>query len=538
MCHTPDSQSMREPKVEMTSPDPQADWEDDFSETFEEIPLHVAIWTYLGHALLILFGQIREFLRTVRVEKLKGTVEPAIKGFVPLYQDWSGFAKRNFYRRIQDCWNQPISSVAGPEIDLMERKSDDYNWNLKFTGKTKRVLNFGSYNYLGFAENSGPCVESVAKCSAKYGVGVCASLQEMGYLDLHKELDSVIAEYLGVEAAITLPMGFATNSMNMPSLVEKGCLILSDELNHCSLILGARLSGACIQTFKHNNMKDLEEKLRESIVTGQPKTHKPWRKVLIVVEGVYSMEGSVICLPEVLRLKKKYKAYVYLDEAHSIGAMGPRGKGVVDYFGLDPRDVDVMMGTFTKSFGSCGGYIGGTKELINHLRLHSHASIYSCTMSPPVIQQIISSCRIIMGHDGTDMGKRRISQLKWNLRYFRRRLHEMGLIVYGNKDSPVVPVILCMLSKIGAFGRECLKRGLGTVVVSYPATPILLSRARFCISAMHSKEMLDKAIDIIDEVADLVNIKYSKRKISKYMYTEDDIKLIGFHIDPIRWTGN
>ncbi|KAL5008181.1 hypothetical protein ScPMuIL_013762 [Solemya velum] len=381
MCLKKQAQALSEPRklVDMTTHYPQADLADDFYETFEKIPLHVAIITYIGTVLVIFIGYIREFLRAVGIEKLKGTMEPMIEGFVPMYQDWSGFFNRNIYRRVQDCFNQPLSSVAGTEINLIERTSNDHNWNLEFTGETKKVLNFGSYNYLGFAENTGPCVEAVAKCSAEYGVGICASRQEMGYLDLHKELDELTAEYLGVDAAITFPMGFASNSMNMPSLVQKGSLILSDELNHCSLILGARLSGACIQTFKHNNMEDLEEKLRAAIVAGHPRTSRRWKKILIVVEGVYSMEGSVICLPEVLRLKKKYKAYVYLDEAHSIGAMGSRGRGIVDYFGLDPKDVDVMMGTFTKSFGSSGGYIGGTKKLINHLRLHSHASIYSNT---------------------------------------------------------------------------------------------------------------------------------------------------------------
>ncbi|EDL02946.1 serine palmitoyltransferase, long chain base subunit 2, isoform CRA_b, partial [Mus musculus] len=153
----------------------------------------------------------------------------------------------------------------------------------------------------------------------------------------------------------------------------QGCLILSDELNHASLVLGARLSGATIRIFKHNNMQSLEKLLKDAIVYGQPRTRRPWKKILILVEGIYSMEGSIVRLPEVIALKKKYKAYLYLDEAHSIGALGPSGRGVVDYFGLDPEDVDVMMGTFTKSFGASGGYIGGKKELIDYLRTHSHS---------------------------------------------------------------------------------------------------------------------------------------------------------------------
>ncbi|KAL3873457.1 hypothetical protein ACJMK2_036572 [Sinanodonta woodiana] len=495
-----------------------------YFESFEETPLHIAIWTYLGYGLLVVFGHIRDFLRDIGIEKIKSCTEPRLSGFVPLYQSWESFYTRNLYRRIRDCWNRPICSVAGAEMEILERTTNDHGWNFKLTDKKKKVMNFGSYNYLGFAENKGPCADAVEENVHHWGLSSGASRQELGYQEIHKQLDKLVAEFLGVEAAITVPMGFATNSMNMPCLVGKGCLILSDEINHASLVLGSRLSGATIYTFKHNNMKDLEAKLRDAVISGQPRTHRPWKKILIVVEGVYSMEGSIIDLPEVIRLKKKYKAYLYLDEAHSMGAMGPHGRGVVDYFGLDPKDVDVMMGTFTKSFGASGGYIGGTKRLINHLRLHSHAAMYSLSMPPPVVQQIISSMRIIMGLDGTNEGKKRIQQLKWNLRYLRRRLNEMGFIIYGNKDSPVVPLLIYMPSKIAALSRECLARGVGIVVVGFPATPIIESRARFCLSAAHTKEMLDRAIEVLDEVGDLLRLKYSRKLVP--IFSEDEVELV------------
>lgn len=160
------------------------------------------------------------------------------------------------------------------------------------------------------------------------------------------------------------------------------------------------------------------------------------------------MEGSIINLPKVIELKKKYKCYLYLDEAHSIGAIGPTGRGVVDYWGCDHKDVDILMGTFTKSFGSCGGYIAGSKELVNHIKMQSHASSYASSMSPVIARQIISSLRIIMGVDGSGEGKKRIDQLAWNSHYFRERLVKMGFIVYGNNDSPVVPLMLYMPAKI------------------------------------------------------------------------------------------
>ncbi|XP_003962837.1 serine palmitoyltransferase 2-like [Takifugu rubripes] len=486
-----------------------------FVESYEETPMLVAVLTYVGYGILTIFGYLRDFLRHWKIERCHIARErEEQKDFVPLYQDFENFYTRNLYMRIRDNWNRPVCSVPGPRMDLKQRVSHDYNWTFEYTDQVIRdVINLGSYNYLGFAENTGPCTDAVAKVTLQYGVGVASTRQEMGNLDKHEVLEELTASFLGVEAAMAFGMGFATNSMNIPALVGKGCLILSDELNHVSLVLGARLSGATIRVFKHNNMQNLEKLLREAIVHGQPRTHRPWKKILIVVEGIYSMEGSIVRLPEVIALKKRYRAYVYLDEAHSIGALGSRGRGVVDYFGLDPCDVDVMMGTFTKSFGAAGGYIAGKRELIEYLRTHSHSVVYATSMSPPVVEQIIASMKCIMGEDGTTVGQERIRQLAENTVYFRKRLREMGFTVYGNQDSPVIPMMLYMPSKIGAFGREMLKRNIGVVVVGFPATPIIESRVRFCISAAHTKHLLDKALSVISEVGDLLQLKYSRHRL-------------------------
>ncbi|KAI4895260.1 hypothetical protein NFI96_011740, partial [Prochilodus magdalenae] len=484
-----------------------------FVESFEETPLLVAVLTYMGYGILTLFGYLRDFLRDWNFEKCHVAKErDEQKDFVPLYQDFENFYTRNLYMRIRDNWNRPICSLPGAKMDVMERVTHDYNWTFEHNGKVlKDVINMGSYNYLGFAENSGSCADAAAEVTMKYAMGVSGTRHEMGNLDKHEELEKLVARFLGVESSMVFGMGFATNSMNIPVLTGKGCLILSDELNHASLVLGARLSGSTIRVFKHNNMQSLEKLLRDAIVHGQPKTHRPWKKILILVEGIYSMEGSIVRLPEVIALKKKYKAFLYLDEAHSIGALGPGGRGVVDYFGLDPHDVDIMMGTFTKSFGAAGGYIGGKKELIDYLRTHSHSAVYATSMSPPVAQQTITSMKCIMGEDGTTLGRERLCQLSENTTYFRRRLLEMGFIIYGNNNSPVVPLMLYMPAKIGAFGREMLKRNIGTVVVGFPATPIIESRARFCVSAAHTREMLDTALNAISEVGDLLQLKYSRQ---------------------------
>lgn len=222
-------------------------------------------------------------------------------------------------------------------------------------------MNLASYNYLGFASNTGVCADNTIKTIQKFGLASCSPRSELGTTSLHIELEQLTAKFLGVEDSIVFGMGFASNALNLPAFLSPGCLVISDEKNHASIILGLRLSGATIRVFKHNNMQQLEAKLQEAIFKGQPKTGAPWKKILIIVEGIYSMEGSIVKLPEVVALKKKYKAYLYLDEAHSVGAMGKNGRGILDYFGIDPTDVDILMGTFTKSFASSGGYIAGSK---------------------------------------------------------------------------------------------------------------------------------------------------------------------------------
>ncbi|TMS04186.1 serine palmitoyltransferase 3 [Larimichthys crocea] len=485
-------------------------------ESFEQAPIYVAVMTYLGFGIVTLFGYFRDFLRAVGLEKCHLAQErEEQKDFIPLYQDFENFYTRNLYMRVRDNWNRPICSMPGPVFDLMERVSDDYNWTFRLTGRTiHNAINMGSYNYLGFAENKADFLKTVADKAQQYGVGVCSTRQEIGNLSIHEELEQLVADFVGAESAMTFGMGFATNSMNIPAIVGKGCLILSDELNHTSLILGARLSGATIRVFKHNNMQSLEKMLREAVCSGQPRTHRPWRKILIMVEGIYSMEGSVVRLPEIIALKKKYKAYLYLDEAHSIGAVGPTGRGVTELFDVNPADVDVMMGTFTKSFGAAGGYIAGKKELVDYLRSHSHSAVYASAMSPPVTEQIIRAMKCIMGKDGTTEGIRRIRQLARNTRYFRARLKEMGFIIYGNDDSPVVPLLLYMPGKVVAFAREMLERKIGVVVVGFPATPITEARARFCVSAAHTRAMLNQVLHHLNEVGDLLCLKFSRKKYS------------------------
>ena len=251
-------------------------------------------------------------------------------------------------------------------------------------------LNLGSYNYLGFAETTGPITDSVAESIAKYGVAMGGSRMEGSNAEVVEELEKCIAKFVQKPAALVIGMGYATNSTSIPALCGgKGTLIISDSLNHNSIVAGARDSGSRIVVFKHNDTEDLENVVRESIIRGQPRTHRPWKKITIIVEGIYSMEGEIAKLKEIVEIKKKYKCYLYVDEAHSIGALGKTGRGVCEQTGVNPDDIDVLMGTFTKAFGSVGGYLAGSVDIVQYLRSTSYGSVYSASMSPPCAQQAL-----------------------------------------------------------------------------------------------------------------------------------------------------
>lgn len=432
------------------------------------------------------------------------------QGYAPLYVESDYFYISWLYKRISDAWDRPITNVPGTYIDVLERQGKDMNSSYTFTGKKVKCLNLGSYNYLGFAQNSGPALEDSIMALGKFSTSTCAPAIEGGYTDVHQQLETTIADFVGKESAIVFEMGYATNSTTLPALVKKGGLVVSDSLNHASLVMGLRASGAHVKVFKHSDTTDLERVLRRSIAEGQPGSGKPYTMILIVVEGIYSMEGVICKLPEIVRLKKKYKAFLYVDEAHSIGALGPRGRGVCDYFGVNPADIDILMGTFTKSFASVGGYIAGSKEVITFLRASSFGTVYANSMSPICAQQALSALRIIAGKDGTDTGAKKLKQLRDNSNYFRNKLQEMGFLILGNSDSPIIPLMLYHPGKFSAFSRKMLARGIAVVVVAFPATTMLTGRARFCLSAGHTKEDLDFALREICEVGDECHMKYLK----------------------------
>jgi len=465
------------------------------------------IMVYVSYGLILVFCYATEFYDIITGRQ--SSQFRIKKDYSPLFKAWDSFYTRRLYYRIRDCWNRPVCGVPGAYMNVREVINEG-NDKLKKSDNVKRCLNLGSYNYLAFSDNKGRCLEDSQECINKFGISTCSVGTDIGTTKLHRLVELKTAQYLKKEDCIIFDMGYHTNAGTVPALVDKHCLIVSDSLNHASLVAGCRASSAKIKVFPHNNTEILEKIIKDAIVEGQPETSLPWKKILIVVEGIYSMEGEICNLREVVRIKKKYKCYLWVDEAHSIGALGKTGRGVCEHTGVDTADVDILMGTFTKSFAAAGGYITGTKEVINHLRKNAFGSLYSTSMSPACCQQILTSMGIIMGEDGTNEGLNKIKQLHDNSNYFRRELVKRGFKVSGDEDSPIIPLMLYYPAKISAFSREALERGIAVVVVGYPATPLLLSRTRFCVSAGHTKEDLDWALKEIDEIGDRLKLKYLK----------------------------
>jgi len=482
-------------------------------------PYYVLLTTYMSYLMLIVLGHIRDYFGKKLYPQHYEHLLPR-DGYAALNSDFDSFYIRRLKIRLDDCFSRPVTAVPGRTIMLLDRYSNDSLESFHLSGTQTRALNVSSYNYLGFASSTGGCADNVEESIRRYGVAGAAARHDAGTLDLHQQAERLTARFMGTESSMIVSMGFATNSTTIPAFVEKGCLVISDEFNHASIRFGVRLSGASVRPFKHNDVNALEELLRDCISQGQPRTHRPWKKIVVVVEGLFSMEGTLVNLPAILELKRRYKFYLYVDEAHSVGAMGPNGRGVCDYFGIDPREIDILMGTFTKSFGAAGGYIAGSKEIIDRLRIRSHAMCYAEAMSPPVLTQIIASMSAIMGiapplaapfdldddvssdsvsvwsrhlsfgpapskelpswlslpsnmANGTE-GRERLRRLAFNSRYLSSGLRKLGFIVYGHRDSPIIPLLLYNPGKMGMFSRMMLNRlgpdktPIAVVIVAYP----------------------------------------------------------------------
>lgn len=450
-----------------------------------------AAWFFF---LLFIAAVIRECSKKVSLLFGGKSEETDRTAYVPLYRNFDKLFKNYFFARMLEIANMPITTMAAPMTTIRERVTTDKLGELKETGKQIQLINMTSYNYLDMNQNEGDRADRVEEEIHTRGLTTCSSRCEMGTQDSHRLLESLIAQFLHVEDVFTVGMGFATNATVIPCLANGDSLILSDEKNHSSLVLGCRLSGATIRVYKHNDMDDLEDNIRDAILNGNRKTHRPFKKILIIAEGIYSMEGTIVELRDIIRLKKKYRCYLFIDEAHSIGALGRTGRGVCDLQGCDPHDIDILMGTFTKSFSANGGYVAGKKEVIDYIKSQAASSIYAAAMPPAVARQVIAALNILMN---TEEGAAKFVRLSENVHYFRTRLMKLGFPVIGHEASPVVPVMITNPS-IGLYTVRALReKKVGCIYVGFPGTELMGGRLRFCLSAGHTRQMLDYVIDAL-----------------------------------------
>ena len=345
----------------------------------------------------------------------------------------------------------------------------------------KKVLMFGSNSYLGLT-NHPKIKEAAIAAIKKYGTGCAGSRFLNGTLDIHVELEKRLARFVGKEEAIIYSTGFQVNLGVISCLTGREDYIIWDELDHASIIEGRRLSFSTQLKFKHNDMTSLEKVLKSC----------PEDKVkLIVVDGVFSMEGDVANLPEIVALAKKYNAAVYVDEAHGIGVFGKQGRGTCDHFGV-AQDVDLIMGTFSKSFASLGGFVATDSITANYLRHNSRSYIFSASITPA------STAAVSAALDIMESEPERIEHLWEMTHYALAGFRNMGCEI-GNTSTPIIPLFIRDNNKTFRITRELFDEGVFVNPVVYPAVPSDSTLIRFSLMATHTKEQLDFALDKIQK---------------------------------------
>jgi len=353
----------------------------------------------------------------------------------------------------------------------------------------RRVLNLCSNNYLGLCSDPRLCAKAKEYID-KYGVGPGAVRTIAGTMSIHIELEKKLAAFKGAEAAIVVQSGFCANLSAIPPLVGKDDLIFSDELNHASIIDGCRLSRAEIVRYAHCDVKDLEAKLKEY-------AGRNCRK-LIVTDGVFSMDGDIAPLPEIVDLADKYGAMVMVDDAHGEGVLGRGGRGIVDHFGLGDR-VDVEVGTLSKAFGVVGGFVAGSASLVEYLRQKARPNLFSSALTVPDVAANIAAVDILEESDDL------VKKLWENGNYLKQCLKERGFDI-GRSQTPITPIMVGDANKAKEFSLKLFDEGIFIQSIAYPTVPLGKARLRAMVSAAHSRKDLDFAVDKFTKVGKALGI--------------------------------
>ncbi|MGE7666849.1 glycine C-acetyltransferase [Ureibacillus composti] len=365
------------------------------------------------------------------------------------------------------------------EIDAVEGANGPI---IKVNGK--ELINLSSNNYLGLATNEE--LKRVAKEAIdKYGVGSGAVRTINGTLDLHVKLEEKLAEFKGTEAAISYQSGFNCNMAAISAVMDKNDAILSDQLNHASIIDGCRLSKAKIIAYNHSDMDDLRAKAKEAKESGL------YNKIMVITDGVFSMDGDIAKLPEIVQIAKEFDLITYVDDAHGSGVTG-KGKGTVKHFGLE-KEVDFQIGTLSKAIGVVGGYVAGKKNLIDWLKVRSRPFLFSTAKTPADVAAIITALQMIM--DSTELH----DQLWENGNYLKAGLKKLGFNI-GNSETPITPCIIGDEKLTQTFSKRLVEEGVYAKSIVFPTVPKGTGRVRNMPIAAHTKEMLDEALAIYEKV--------------------------------------
>ncbi|HAQ7662264.1 TPA: glycine C-acetyltransferase [Enterococcus faecium] len=348
----------------------------------------------------------------------------------------------------------------------------------------KKMINLASNNYLGFAnreELKKACIEA----TETYGVGAGAVRTINGSLKIHQQLEEKIAEFKGTEAAIAFQSGFNCNMGAISAVMTKEDAILSDELNHASIIDGCRLSGAKIIRIKHQDMKDLEKKAKEAIES------KKYKKIMYITDGVFSMDGDIARLPEIIPIVEKYGLITYVDDAHGSGVTG-KGAGTVKHFGLSDK-IDMQMGTLSKAIGVVGGYVAGSKTLIDWLKARSRPFLFSTSLTPGAAAAALASITLMQEHPEL------VEKVWENANYFKEELKKVGYNI-GMSETPITPVILGDEKVTQTFSKKLIEHGIYAKPIVYPTVPLGTGRIRNMPTAEHTREMLDEAVTVYQKI--------------------------------------
>lgn len=353
----------------------------------------------------------------------------------------------------------------------------------------KKVLNFCSNNYLGMA-NHPKLVEAAAAALQRYGVGPGAVRSIAGTMDIHTELERRLSNFKGVEAAVVLQSGFSANTAVIPVLVGKEDLIISDALNHASIIDGSRLSGARIDRYEHANTADLEQVILKNKGT--------YRRALVITDGVFSMDGDLAPLDEIYAVTSKYDIMLMVDDAHGEGVVGRGGRGIVDHFGLHGK-VDVEVGTLSKAFGVVGGIVAGNGMVIEWVRQRGRPFLFSSATPPADVAACIAAVDLL--EQSTEL----VDRLWENASYFKAELKNLGLDT-GNSVTPITPVMLGEASLAQQFSRELFAENVFAMALGFPTVPQGKARIRVMISAAHTRDDLDQGLAAFARVGKKLNV--------------------------------